>query len=92
MQVNKSGGFYGFCPGKATWDHATLEYFNLLLISCETGNLPYYGGIMDQEPDFIENITWFLPRWDMLKFTQKAEMILGGDGKPNVNASVKGKR
>jgi len=56
------------------------DYFNMLLISCETGNLPYFGGIMDQEPDFIENLSWFLPRWDMLKFNQKVHLVLG-DGK-----------
>lgn len=80
MQIAKGGGFYGFCPAKATWESATNDYFNLLMISCETGNLPYFGGIMDQDPDFIENLSWFLPKWDMLKFINKAEMILG-DGK-----------
>jgi hypothetical protein len=80
MQITKHGGYYSFCPAKATWSHEVHDYFNMLLISCETGNLPYFGGIMDQEPDFIENLSWFLPRWDMLKFNQKVHLVLG-DGK-----------
>jgi hypothetical protein len=77
MQVSKGGGLYGFCPGKSTWGHQTTDYFNLLLICCETGNLPSYGGIIDQDADFIENLSWFQPRWDMLKFSQRVQLVLG---------------
>jgi len=77
MQISKGGEYYGFCPAKATWDKDCVDYFNLLIICAETGALPFEGGIMDQEYDFIENFSWFLLRWDMLKFMQKADMILG---------------
>ena len=72
---------YNFCPAKATWDQRIYDYYNLLLISAETGNLPLAGGLYDQDGDFIDNLSWFLLKWDMLKFTQKAEMILGSDDK-----------
>jgi hypothetical protein len=77
MQIVKGGGLYSFCPGKATWGHQVNDYFNLLLICCETGNLPTYGGIIDQDSDFIENLSWFQPRWDMLKFAQRVHSVLG---------------
>lgn len=80
MQISKGGELYGFCPAKASWDKENVDYFNLLIICSETGALPYHGGIMDQEYEFIENFGWFLLKWDMLKFTQKADMILGDSG------------
>lgn len=81
MQIHKGGEFYGFCPAKATWDYRVSEYFNLLVLTAETGVMPFHGGLLDQEADFIENLSWFVTRWDMLKFIQKAEMILGDDKK-----------
>ena len=77
MSVSKGGEYYGFCPAKATWDSNAQDYFNLLILSCETGTFPYGGGLFDQDADFIENMAWFLVKWDMLKFIQKADMILG---------------
>ena len=91
MQISKSGEFYGFCPAKATWDRELADYFSLLIISAETGALPYAGGIMDQDSDFIENFGWFLLKWDILKFQQKAEMVLGDGSKPSPTKDFKPK-
>jgi len=81
MYVYQGGDTYGFCPAKSTWDSETQELFKLLLISTETGQLLYNGGICNQPAWYIDLLAWFLPRFDNMRFASKAEMILGGDGK-----------
>ena len=90
MRIQEGGELYGFCPAKATWDHNVKDYFNLLILSCETGTFPHDGGLLNQKSDFIENMAWFLIKWDMLKFTQKADMILGS-GNPSKGTPKVGK-
>jgi hypothetical protein len=85
MYINQNGEKYGFCPGKATWDTEATEIYSLLLISAETGNLIYAGGIADQPAWFIDLLSWFLPRYDNMKFVAKADMILGGDSKKSAS-------
>lgn len=81
MYVNQGGELYGFCPGKSTWDAEATNLLNILLISAETGALLYNGGIANQPDWFIELLAWFLPKYDQMKFSSKADMILGGDKK-----------
>lgn len=79
MYIMKGGTQYGFCPAKATWDHRAIEFFKKLVLISEMKALPKTGGIDDQDSDIIEILAWFLPKYDLLKFLQKAEMILGGE-------------
>lgn len=53
----------------------------MLSIAAETGNLWASGGVKDQPDWFIELLSWFLPRYDTMKFIAKADMILGGSQK-----------
>ena len=78
MTIFKGGSEYGFCPGKATWDGTIKQLYAMLQVSTETGNLWDSGGIKDQPDWFIELLSWFLPRYDTMKFVSKADMILGG--------------
>lgn len=81
MYINKGGTLFGFCPAKATWDHAMVAQFNYLTVLAETRQLPRAGGLDDQDTDIIDILAWFLPKYDMQKFIRKAEMILGNDNK-----------
>jgi len=57
------------------------EIFNILLISAKTGALLYSGGLENQPAWYIELLSEFLQRYDILSFIQKAEMVLGSDDK-----------
>lgn len=80
MYVNKGGTLYGFCPAKVLREQDTVQLFHVLLISAETGQMLYNGGIIDQPEWFIDLLGWFIPAYDQMKFGAKADMILGGDG------------
>lgn len=41
--------------------------------------LPFAGGVFDQPADLVKDLAWFVPKYDMMKFTAKVDMILGGD-------------
>jgi len=86
MQISKGGSLFSFCPAKATWDLESRHVFNLLMISTETGQLYRSGGIINQPEWFIELLSEFIPVYDKIKFTNKAQMILG-DGKTQTKAS-----
>lgn len=78
MYINKGGTAYNYCPGKATWDVQVNEFFHRLVLMCEMKVFPKAGGIDDQDSDIIETLAWFLPKYDLHKFIQRAEMVLGG--------------
>lgn len=78
---------WGFCPGKATWDHEARSIFDLLLISAQTGALLVPGGLLDQPTWFIDLLGWFLPVYDDLIFSIKAERVLGS---PKAQSMIKG--
>jgi len=81
MYVNKGGQLYGFCPAKATWDGQIMTLFRILQVSSETGAMWHDGPLSDQPEWFVDVLSWFLTQYDMAKFTTKARMVLGGDGK-----------
>lgn len=83
MYVFQGGELYSHCPGKATWDQSAVSLFQLLITCAETKALPYAGGVTDQPDWIVELLGWFLPKYDMMKFIRKADMILGStkDGK-----------
>jgi len=86
MYIHKGGNLYGFCPAKATWDIAAQDMFRLLVIAAETGNLPDKGPVSEQSAFFIELLGWFLPQYDLIKFSSKARMVLGTQGKTKPGA------
>jgi hypothetical protein len=52
----------------------------MLVIIAETGNLPEAGGLMDQEAHIIDDLGWFVPVYDMMKWGTRVSMFMG-DGK-----------
>lgn len=80
IQITPEGGFFSFCPGKATWDMEVANIFRMLVITAETGQLLEKGAILDQQRWYIELLSWFLPRYNDLRFYSRARAILG-DGK-----------
>lgn len=88
LQISDVGGNYGFCPGKATWDHQALEAFSILSLSAEMGVLYNEGGIINQPSWYMELMTSFAPIYDKLKFTSKVKMVLG-DGSDKTPQAVK---
>ena len=78
---------YSFCPAKATWDPTLSRLFEEMVLIAETRWMPKAGGFYDQPAELIENLTWFLPKYDFMKFSQKADMILGGSGDKPLPAS-----
>lgn len=75
------GELYGFCPGKVSRDDpGTLVLLRILMIAAETGCMLKTGGIEEQADWFVELLGWLIPKLDMVKFTSKAQMILGGGG------------
>jgi len=72
---------YGFCPAKATWYPEIASMANMLMISAETGNLFYNGGMADQPGEYIELLGWFIPRYQQLKLMAVGRMFLGSSSK-----------
>ena len=84
MQVDSGGYLHSFCPAKATWDPMAREVFGILTLSMEMGCLYNAGGIIDQPDWYMSLITMFAPIYDKLKFTAKAQMVLGKGGKKDI--------
>jgi hypothetical protein len=61
------------------------------MLTSETGAMIEKGGIIDQPDWFIENLFWFLPRYNSVKFYSRAASILGNDDKKASNL-LKGQR
>ena len=80
IYIHQGGGLYGFCPGKVSRDIETVSFFRMLVLIAETGVMPEAGGIFDQDPDLMEELSWFLPSYDTAKWAQKMSMIFGGVG------------
>lgn len=55
------------------------------MLTAETGVMIEGGGIVDQPDWFIENLFWFLPRYNSVKFYSRASSILGSDDKKASN-------
>jgi len=79
IKIHEGGGLYGFCPGKATWDHEATFLFEVMTVACEQKALLNSGGIADQPTWFIQQLSWFGPDYDRQKFISKARMVLGTD-------------
>jgi len=81
MQISQGGELYGFCPAKAGWDSEVVSIFKLLIVASETGNiLLTHGGINDQPDWWVEQVSWFVPRYKQIQFVSRVKMIVG-DGK-----------
>lgn len=80
IKISEHGEQFGFCPAKAKWDFRLIDLYHMLTICAETGQMPFPGSVVDQPFWVVDLLSWFLPKYDMLRFTAKAEMILG-DGK-----------
>ena len=81
MRIQEGGSLYGFCPAKATWDQEIVSLYNLLVVSYETKQLLYTGGIADQPGWFVDLLSWFVSRYDENKFYSRAQSILGSNNK-----------
>lgn len=81
IKMTEYGASYGFCPAKSSWDPRIVSLFRLLVLSYETKQLLYSGGIAQQPAWFVDLLSWFIPRYDELKFYSRAKAILGEDTK-----------
>lgn len=93
IQIHKGAGeSYGFCPAKATWDPEVKAQFEELVLIAETKWMPVAGGLYDQPAWLMDLLSWFLPKYEIMKFLRKADMILGGSGgKMGANSTAAGK-
>lgn len=88
IRIHDGGGLYGFCPAKAGRDHTTASLFELLVVCAETKQLLSAGGIVDQPWWFINLASWFLPTYDLHKFTNRVRMVMGdGSKSPRQNST-----
>jgi hypothetical protein len=78
MYVNKGGEFYGFCPAKATWDPTVIELYRLMVIASSTGAMLEPGGLNDQPDWWVENLSWFAPRFEEMRWNARMIRIFGG--------------
>ena len=89
MRIQEGGSMYGFCPAKSTWDKEATSLYNILVLSYETKNLLYSGGIAEQPGWFIDLLSWFVTRYDENKFYSRATAILGSSKKGQNSAGNK---
>lgn len=92
MYVERGGDLYGFCPAKATWDPQLTRTFQLLLIAAETGAMIEAGGLRDQPSWWIEQVAWFVSKYDSVKFASRMKSVLGdGTVQKAVSSAVAGR-
>lgn len=77
MYVSRGSTLFGFCPGKATWDKETLSLYRALKLSSESGNMWTSGGIADQPTWWVELLSWFLPKYNDLRFFGRVQSFIG---------------
>lgn len=77
MYVTKGSALFNFCPGKATWDKETVSIYKALKLSSESGSQWIDGGIADQPEWWVELLSWFLPRYNDLRFMGRVRSFLG---------------
>lgn len=89
IQIYKGGEYYSFCPAKATWPgpDSAVNKFKTLLVAAMSKAMLVQGGIQDQPTWFIENLSWFLPKYDQVIFMTKVRMVLGDGKKKSTGAS-----
>ena len=81
IQLFQGGDLYGFCPAKSTWDMETVSVFKLLILSAETGNINLVKGAIEDQPAWwLDQVSWFVPKYKQIQFISRVKMILG-DGK-----------
>jgi hypothetical protein len=85
MQISQGGGLYGFCPGKATWDHEAVGIYRAIILCAETGTMWTEGGIADQPAWWVDLVAEWLPWYSDMRFATRAKQILGDtkDGAQN---------
>jgi len=87
------GELYGFCPAKvARDDYETVSLFHTLIVTAETGQLLEPGGISGQPSWYVDELAWFLPRYNSFKFASQAAMVFGSDEKPKPSPERPGKK
>jgi hypothetical protein len=77
IYINQGGELYSFCPSKATWDNSIVSVFRLLVLAAETGAMLEHGGLNDQPSWFIEQASWFVPRYHDYKFNSRMMRVMG---------------
>lgn len=90
ISIYKGGTQYGYCPAKATWDEGAVSLFRKLVLSTETSVMLESGGINDQPDWFIEQLSWFAPRYKETKLMSLIERLMRG--MPGLSRLAGGKR
>jgi hypothetical protein len=93
MEVYKGGAKYGYCPGKAQWYPYLRKIYDMLVVCCELGKLPYDGAIMDQPRAVIETLSWFSRKYNTLSAATRSGTMgkLEKSPKKNPGGSPNGK-
>lgn len=85
MRVADGGGLYGFCPGKAFWDHNVVSIYQALVVCHTTGAHWLDGGISDQPSWWVDLVAEFIPKIDDQRFYSRARAILGDGSSKGAN-------
>lgn len=70
---------YGFCPGKATWDHDAANLFSLIELAFFTRSLAFTGSLFEQPSWYVDIIATYLPLYDQMRFNQRMKAMWGSD-------------
>lgn len=81
------GTAFGFCPGKSTWYPDVQKLFDLLVLSAETGQPLFAGGLAEQPEWAAEAMAWFIPQYLELQFLRRARAVFGGKDKPEATGN-----
>lgn len=91
IYVTPGSSLFSFCPAKATWDKEAVALYRSLKIAAESGTMWVGGGIADQPDWWIELLSWFLPRYNDLRFSGRVRGFLGSEQGQAVKGMVQPK-
>jgi len=93
IYIQKGGPTFSFCPSKvARDDYETSELYRTLVLCAEMKQFPYEGGMLEQPDWLIEQLMWFLTRYDDIKFTSRMSRVFGNSGEEKKQNSGMGKK
>lgn len=90
IYVTKGSTLFSFCPAKATWDKQIKGLYRSLKIASESGNMWIAGGIGDQPEWWVDLLSWFLPRYNDLRFAGRVRGLLGDDPAETIRSLMSG--
>ena len=90
MRARSEGSLFGFCPGKATWDHSAIAIYRLLVACVVYKTLPYDGALADQPDWIVSLLAEFGPRYEAIQWSARMRELFGDDKKSGVKEKTDG--